>query len=101
MIVGSMPIFDGPVSRYVARTGVSMLSLEYRLAPEHPHPAPVEDAYAGLARLTAPGRLADAAGLPPAYIDDAIAFDADVSRRAPRAARKATATACCGACDAS
>jgi acetyl esterase/lipase len=47
MIVGSVPIFDGPVSRYVARTGVSMLSLEYRLAPEHPHPTPVEDAYAG------------------------------------------------------
>ena len=46
MIAGSVPIFDGPVSRYVARTGVSMLSLEYRLAPEHPHPAPVEDAYA-------------------------------------------------------
>jgi acetyl esterase/lipase len=52
MIVGSVPIFDGPVSRYVARSGVSMLSLEYRLAPEHPHPTPVEDAYAGLVWLT-------------------------------------------------
>jgi acetyl esterase/lipase len=38
MIAGSVPVFDGPVSRYVARTGVSMLSLEYRLAPEHPIP---------------------------------------------------------------
>ena len=35
MIVGSVPIFDGPVSRYVARTGVPMLSVQYRLAPEH------------------------------------------------------------------
>jgi acetyl esterase/lipase len=52
MILGSVPIFDGPVSRYVARTGVSMLSLEYRLAPEHPHPTPVEDAYAGLTWLS-------------------------------------------------
>jgi acetyl esterase/lipase len=51
MIVGNVPIFDGPVSRYVASTGVSMLSLEYRLAPEHPHPTPVEDAYAGLVWL--------------------------------------------------
>jgi acetyl esterase/lipase len=25
------------VSRYVSRTGVPMLSLQYRLAPEHPH----------------------------------------------------------------
>ena len=38
MIVGSVPIFDGPVSRYVARTGVPMLSLEYRLAPDTPIP---------------------------------------------------------------
>jgi acetyl esterase/lipase len=51
MIVGSVAIFDGPVSRYVASTGVSMLSLEYRLAPEHPHPTPVEDCYTGLCWL--------------------------------------------------
>ena len=73
MILGSVPIFDGPVSRYVDRTGVSMLSLEYRLAPEHPHPTPVEDAYAGLVWLAGhadelgidPGRIAvmgDSAG---------------------------------------
>lgn len=51
MIAGSVPAFDGPVSRYVARTDVAMLSLEYRLAPEYPHPTPVEDAYAGLVWL--------------------------------------------------
>ncbi len=51
MIVGSVPIFDGPVARYVARSGVAMLSIQYRLAPEHPHPTPVEDAYAGLVWL--------------------------------------------------
>ncbi|TVY99605.1 alpha/beta hydrolase [Trebonia kvetii] len=73
MILGSVPIFDGPVSRYVARTGVPMLSVQYRLAPEHPHPVPVEDAYAGLAWLAGhaaelgidPGRIAvmgDSAG---------------------------------------
>ncbi len=51
MIAGSVKNFDGPVSRYVARTGVPMLSLEYRLAPEHPHPTPVQDAYTGLVWL--------------------------------------------------
>jgi len=73
MIAGSVPIFDGPVSRYVARTGVPMLSVQYRLAPGHPHPVPVEDAYAGLTWLAGhagqlgidPGRIAvmgDSAG---------------------------------------
>jgi len=65
MILGSVPIFDGPVSRYVARTGVPMLSVDYRLAPEHPYPTPVEDAYAGLVWLAA---HAEEFGIDPARI---------------------------------
>jgi acetyl esterase/lipase len=48
MISGSVDIYDGPVSRYVSRSGVSMVAVDYRLAPEHPYPVPVEDCYAGL-----------------------------------------------------
>ena len=48
MISGSVAIYDGPVSRYVSNSGVSMLAVDYRLAPEHPYPMPVEDCYAGL-----------------------------------------------------
>ena len=52
MILGNVTLFDGPVARYVSASGVPMLSVEYRLAPEHPHPAPVQDAYAGLQWLS-------------------------------------------------
>lgn len=65
MIVGSVPIFDGAVSRYVAATGVPMLSVDYRLAPEHPHPTPVEDAYAGLVWLA---EHAESLGVDPSRI---------------------------------
>ncbi|QTE02551.1 alpha/beta hydrolase [Streptomyces cyanogenus] len=33
---------------WAGELGAVVVSVEYRLAPEHPHPAPVEDVYAGL-----------------------------------------------------
>ena len=51
MIAGHADMFDGYVSRYVSASGTPILSADYRLAPEHPYPAPVEDAYAALAWL--------------------------------------------------
>ncbi|ABW10008.1 Alpha/beta hydrolase fold-3 domain protein [Parafrankia sp. EAN1pec] len=41
-------LYDPWVARYVSATGVPMLSVEYRLAPEHSHPTPAEDCYAAL-----------------------------------------------------
>jgi acetyl esterase/lipase len=51
MIVGHVGLFDGLASRYVSASGTPILSVDYRLAPEHPYPAPVEDAYAALVWL--------------------------------------------------
>jgi acetyl esterase/lipase len=48
MVLGSMDLYDRPVAGYVAETGVPMFSVDYRLAPEHPHPVPVEDCFAAL-----------------------------------------------------
>ena len=53
MISGSVALYDPPVSRYVSSSGVPMLAVDYRLAPEHPYPTPVEDCYAGLGWLAA------------------------------------------------
>jgi acetyl esterase/lipase len=55
IIAGSVDLYEGPVSRYVSDSGVSMLSVDYRRAPEHPYPTPVEDCYAGLRWLAANG----------------------------------------------
>jgi acetyl esterase/lipase len=48
MILGSVDLYDPMVASYVSETGVPMLSVDYRLAPENPHPAPVEDCYTAL-----------------------------------------------------
>ena len=48
MVLGSVEVYDKAVAGYVAETGVPMLSVDYRLAPEYPHPVPVEDCFAAL-----------------------------------------------------
>jgi acetyl esterase/lipase len=41
-------VYDLAVRDYVATSGVPMLMVDYRIAPEHPHPTPVEDCYTAL-----------------------------------------------------
>ena len=44
-IVGDIETHDALCHRLVSASGVRVLSVEYRLAPEHPYPAQVEDAH--------------------------------------------------------
>eukprot|EP01035_Chromulina_nebulosa_P026510 gene26510-34714_t len=81
----------------VKALGCALVSVDYRLAPETPHPGPVEDCYAGLAWLVAnaapptsypldsqPHRLAHLPGVylqahkAHHFLHDATAFDAHI-----------------------
>ncbi len=65
MVIGSARAMRHSPAAIAKATGVPVASVEYRLAPEHPFPAPQEDCYAGLQWLHAnaatlgvdPGRL--------------------------------------------
>ena len=51
--VGPLALDDGPNADLVRATGAVVVSVDYRLAPEHPYPAAAEDCYAALRWLVA------------------------------------------------
>jgi acetyl esterase/lipase len=64
-VLGDLDMFHAHVLRLVDELGVVIVSVDYRLAPEHPFPAPVEDCYAALQWFAA---KADELGVDPERI---------------------------------
>lgn len=45
MVMGSIADDDGNAARLCLELGITVLAIDYRLAPEHPFPTPVEDCF--------------------------------------------------------
>jgi acetyl esterase len=61
-ILGAIDMFDGHNLSLARELGVTVVTVDYRLAPEHPYPAGLEDCYAGLVWVA---KNADALGIDP------------------------------------
>jgi acetyl esterase len=64
-VIGGLQTHDSLCRQLALRSGCAVLALDYRLAPEHPFPAAVDDAWAALQWLHAQGA---ALGLDPARL---------------------------------
>ena len=56
-VIGDLESHDGLCRHLVKESGLALLAVDYRLAPEHPFPAAVDDAYAALEWVAEQGEV--------------------------------------------
>lgn len=61
-VFGTLDGFDPVCRQLAAASGLEVISVDYRLAPEHPYPAPLDDGWAVLSELAKTGRPMVVAG---------------------------------------
>jgi acetyl esterase len=64
-VIGDIETHDGTVRALAAASGVTIVSVDYRLAPEHPFPAAIDDCLAALRWVAEPSTAAEL-GIDPA-----------------------------------
>ena len=56
-VIGDLESHDGLCRHLAKESGLALLAVDYRLAPEHPFPAAVDDAYTALEWVAAQGEI--------------------------------------------
>jgi len=65
VVMGDLDTEHSTCLHYAEHAGCTVVSVDYRLAPEHPYPAPIEDCYAALTWLA---QNAESLGVDPARL---------------------------------